>query len=127
VAIGLSTTLIQSLLNTLRNVSYVETAVYVKLHTGDPGAAGSGFPASETTRKAVTFNAPSGNSMALASSVQWTSWPGASDVLTHVSLWDDPTAGNFLWSGALAASKTVNSGDTFTLSTLPVSFTPQAA
>lgn len=126
-AIGLSTTLLASLLNTLRGTAYSETAVYVKLHIGDPGAAGTANAASDTTRKAVTFNAPSGNSMALASAVSWTNWPGASDVLSHVSLWDDPTAGNFLWSGTITPNKTVTSGDTFTLSTLPVSFTPQAA
>jgi len=34
--------------------------------------------------------------------------------VTHLGLWDASSAGNFLWSGSLAASKTVNSGDTFT-------------
>lgn len=126
-ALGLSTTLLASLLNTLRGTAYSETAVYVKLHIGDPGANGTANAASDTTRKAVTFNAPSGTSMALAASVSWTNWPGVSDVLTHVSLWDDPTAGTFLWSGALSPSKTVNQTDTFTLSTLPVTLTPQAA
>jgi hypothetical protein len=38
-----------------RNVSYANAAVWVKLHLGDPGAAGTTNAAAETTRKQATF------------------------------------------------------------------------
>jgi hypothetical protein len=39
------------------------------------------------------------------------------ETYSHISIWDDPTAGNCLWTGALTASKAVNAGDTFTIAT----------
>jgi hypothetical protein len=44
-----------------------------------------------------------------------------------VSLWDASTAGNFLGSAALTASKAVANSDTLTLSSLSVSLSPIAA
>ena len=50
-------------------------------------------------------------------------WTGVStsETYTHVSLWDAAAAGNYLWSGPLTASKAVNAGDTFTLTSGQVS------
>jgi len=36
--------------------------------------------------------------------------------VTHVALWDASTSGNMLMSGALSASKIINVGDTFQMS-----------
>jgi hypothetical protein len=41
-----------------------------------------------------------------------------------VSVWDAATNGNFLFSGKLAVSKTLTTGDTLTLSTLSVNVPP---
>lgn len=103
------------------------TSVYVKLHTGDPGGAGTANAASNTTRQVVTFAAPSGTQPTSAASnvaCTWTSVPTA-ETYSYVSLWDNSTAGNCLWSGALTTAKTVGVGDTFTIASgsLTVSLT----
>ena len=100
----------------------------VKLHTGDPGSAGTSNASSVTTRNAIGFGAASSGAISLASTVSWTSWAGTNgEVVSHISVWDSTTAGNFLFSVALTASKTVNTGDTLTLSTLTFTFSPLAA
>jgi hypothetical protein len=42
-------------------------------------------------------------------------------------VWDDISAGNFLYSFALTTPKTVNTGDNVTLSSHSVSLTPLAS
>ncbi len=112
--VGQSTTHAHAILNVLRNTAYSGINPFVALHTGDPGAAGTANASAETTRKALTFGAPSAGSM-VASAVSWTSWVPASEVLTHFSLWTASTSGTFLQSGALAASKAPTPGDTVNL------------
>lgn len=101
------------LLNTLRNVSGAVAAVYIKLHVGDPGETGANNAAVETTRKAVTFAAASGGSMATSADITWTNVAGTEDY-TFFSLWDSDTAGNCLWTGTITANS-VTAGDTFTI------------
>lgn len=90
------------------------SAVYVKLHTGDPGEDGTSNAAGNTTRQAATFAAPSSGSMAISADVTWTS-VNTAETYSHVSLWDASSGGNCLGAGSLSASKTVAVGDTFTL------------
>jgi hypothetical protein len=126
--VGLSTVnLANSMLDTLRNVSGAKTTVNVKLHTADPGAAGATAASAETTRKAVTFNAASGGAIALSTSVSWTAWSAGNETITHVSVWDNISVGNFLFSAALSPSKSVTNGDTLTLTALGLSLTPLAS
>lgn len=87
--------------------------VYAKLHIGAPGAAGTSNPATETTRQAVTMGAASGGAISNDSAPSWTNYPAAEDV-THVSLWDAASAGNFLMSGTVTANA-LSVGDTFTI------------
>jgi hypothetical protein len=124
-AVGLASATANSLLNTLRGTAYSVTAVYVKLHIGDPGAAGTANPSAVTTRNQLTWSAPAGGSMALSALAAFSMT--ATETITHISIWDASTAGNFITSGALAASKAVNSGDTLTFNSLTASFTPLAA
>lgn len=117
-------------LNTLRNGSNF-TAIatpHVKLHTGDPGAAGtSNNAAGDTTRKALTQSAASAGAIALSGTApSWTNG-GTSETITHISVWDASTSGNFLYSVALTASKAWVATDTLTLNTLGVSLSPLAA
>lgn len=117
-------------LNLLRNVAYTEKAnTYVKLHTGDPGSAGTSNASSVTTRPEVTWAAASAGSMAANGTLpSWTSWAGTNgEVVTHISVWDNATAGSFLFSVALTASKTINTGDTLNLTALSIALTPIAA
>jgi len=103
-------------------------AIFVKLHTADPGSAGAtAAAAGDTTRKAADFAAASSGAIALTGTApQWTNG-GTSETLTHISVWDASSAGNFLWSAALTASQAWVSTNTFTLTTLGVSVTPLAA
>ena len=118
-ATGLAAAKANGLLDSLGNASDVTaiTAFCVKLHTGDPGAAGTSNAAGETTRKAVSFGAASGGVMSNDASVSWTNYPNGTDVLTHVSFWDHITGGSFVGSDALAATRSPASGDTVTLAT----------
>jgi hypothetical protein len=101
---------------------------YVKLHTGDPGASGTANAAAgDTTRKQVTWAAASGGSKGMTSmSGVWTNG-GTSETVSHISLWDASTAGNFLDSIALTASKAWASGDTITLGSLSLALSSIAA
>ena len=112
---SISNYLENAILDAVGNNTALQVAqAYVKLHTGDPGEAGTSNAAGETTRKSVSFAAASGGSMASDADAAWTNVSTA-ETLTHVSLWDNATAGNCLWTGALTASKTVAVGDNFTI------------
>lgn len=125
--LGPSTALANSLLNTLRNVSYAEAATYLQLHTGDPGAAGTTAVSSTTTRQQVTWNAPSSASMSMSNTPTWSAWAGTDgEVVTHLSIWTASSSGTFLCSVALTNSKTLNTGDNFVLSSGSLYYTPAA-
>lgn len=116
------------LLNTIGRTGTTFTAgsLYVKLHTADPGATGATAASAVTTRYACTFSASSAGSMALTS--MGGTWSmTATETISHISLWDASTAGSFLWSVALTASKSVVSGDTLSLTSLTLAFSPIAA
>lgn len=91
-------------------------AVYMKLHTGDPGENGTANAATETSRKEVQFGASSGGVISLSNSPQWTNISGSEDA-SHFSLWDDSAAGNCLGSGVLTANA-YTAGDTLTVTAL---------
>jgi hypothetical protein len=101
---------------------------WVKLHTGDPGAAGAtAAAAGDTTRKQATMAAAAGGSKAMTGSAgPWTNG-GTSETLSHISLWSASTAGTFNASGALGSSQAWASTNTFTLTSLSIAITPIAA
>lgn len=105
------------------------TGTWAKLHTGDPGSAGTANASSVTTRMQYTWGAAAAAVKAIVATFPaWTNWAGTNgEVVSHVSVWDASTAGNFLYSYALTASKTVNTGDTLTLTSHSASTTPTAA
>ncbi len=121
--------LANSWLNMLGGTAFTApAATYVKLHTADPGSAGATAASSVTTRPAVTWAAASAGSKASNNTPSWASWAGTNgEVVTHISVWDASSAGNFLFSAALSASKTVNTGDTLNLTSLSYALTPLAA
>jgi len=106
-----------ALLDTLRNQSFSVADTYLKLHTGDPGEAGTSNAATEDTREAVSFAAASSGSMTSSATVEWTN-VSTTETYTHWSLWDNVSAGNCLWYGSLASSAAVTSGDTFQITSL---------
>jgi len=114
-------------LNMLAGTAFTAPAgFFVKLHTGDPGAAGANNASAVTTRKAVTWSAASGGSISQASAPG--SWAmTATETITHVSFWDAVTAGNFLDSAGLNTPRSVNNGDSLTQNTLTITLVPVAA
>ena len=117
-AIGLSSGYADNILNVRRGTNFTAFTAHLRLHTGDPGAAGSANASAETLRKALSYGAPSTvstNRSMTATAVSWTAWTAGTEVVSHVSEWDSLTAGNFTSSGALAASRTVANGDTLTI------------
>lgn len=129
-AVGLSAAnLANKWLDMLAGTAFTAPAgSFVKLHIGDPGAAGANNASSVTTRPSVTWNAASAGSKSISNTPSWASWAGTNgEVITHISSWDASTAGNFLFSAALTLAKTVNTNDTVNLTTLTFAFTPIAA
>src|SRR5690242_20894927 len=87
-------TLRENQLKPLKNEEAAKYAeVWVKLHKGVPGEAGTENAAGETTRKKVTWTGTTilKNSGALS----WTNVSTA-ETYTHVSFWTASTAGTFL-------------------------------
>lgn len=91
-----------------------------KAHTGDPGAAGTSNPATETTRKAITFGtgAASG-AISNTASAEWNPIGGptapTTESIAWYSFWDDISAGTFLGRDDLAAARSISSGDRITI------------
>ena len=98
----------------------IPTNVYVKLHTADAGEAGTTAAATETTRKVAAWATAASGSIATSATLEWTN-VAATETYTHWSLWDDVSAGNALWTGALSSSAAVTAGDTFQITTLTLS------
>lgn len=101
--------------------------VYVSIHTGDPGTAGTSSDVTLTVtgssnRTAISASAftgvtgasPSGFEIKNTNTVQVTTnaQNGTQQTLSHFGLWDSQTAGNFIASGALTSNVDVQSGDT---------------
>ncbi len=113
-AVGLAAATANAILNGIaRSATWTEPAEFwLKLHTGDPGSAGTANAATETTRKQVTFgNAAASGAIANTVAVTWTNVAGSEDY-THWSAWDASTAGNFIMSGTMTANA-VTAADTF--------------
>lgn len=115
-AVGISSTVANAILNALcRNVAWTQPAAFwVKLHLGDPGAAGATSPAANTTRQQATFSAASAGSITTSADINWTNVPNA-ETYSHVSFWDASSAGSFLGSDDLAVARVMAVGDNFTI------------
>ena len=121
-----ATTLANNWLNMLRAVAFTAPAgTFVKLHTADPGVAGATAPSVVTTRNSAVFNAAAGGAITLSTLGAYTMT--ATETISHISVWDAATAGNFLFSGVLTTAKAVVNTDTLTFTSLTVSLAPIAA
>lgn len=113
-ATGLSSYLANKFLDAVGNATaYSAANVYVKLHIGEPGANGTANPATETTRKSISFSAASAGGLTSDADVSWENISGSEDA-TFFTVWDNLTAGNFLFSGTVAGNA-YTAGDTFTI------------
>jgi hypothetical protein len=115
-AVGTAAAIANSILDALlRSTAWSEpAAVYGKLHTGDPGAAGTSNAATHTTRVQFDFGAASGGAATNSGDETFSSL-AASETISHLSFWDASSGGNFLFSVALASSKAVDAGGSLTI------------
>lgn len=94
------------------------TGVYVGLYTTATTDAGGGTEVSggAYTRVQVpvaSLNSASGGSITTNADLTFPTATANWGTITNLAILDALTVGNFLWHGALTASKTVNSGDVF--------------
>jgi hypothetical protein len=113
--------------NVLRGVNYVPpTAIFVALHTAAPGETGINEVSTAVFPAYARQDAAKGGAVA-------TGWTAAADgqcknaqqliypvsnasgpvTVTHYSLWDASTGGNYLLGAALSSNRTLNPGDVF--------------
>lgn len=125
--VGISNYLSNKLLDhaTGRSPYSAPSAVYAKIHTGQPGASGTSNPSSVTTRIASTFAAAAAGSIAMNNTPEFTL--SGNETITHVSFWDAATGGNFLWSSQATAAKSGGNGDIIRISTNTLGLGPIAS
>lgn len=116
-------------LNVISGTTFTGAAgSFIQLHTGDPGASGTANVSSVTTRPSQTWAAASAGSKSASGTPTWSSWAGTSpETISDFSDWGASSAGTFYFSVAATANKTVQTGDTLTLSSMSVSLAPLAA
>lgn len=105
--------------HTLATTAYTApSAVYVGLYTSDPTDADTGTEVSggSYARQAATFAAASGGSASTSATITFPAATANWGTITHISVHDASTAGNLLYHGAVTTSKTIESGDTFQIS-----------
>ena len=108
-----------ALLNvTLRATSYTApAAVYVGLYTTDPTDANTGTEVSggSYARTAATFGAPSNGVTTNSGAVTFPTATGTWGTVGWIGILDAATSGNLLYHTPLTASKSITSGDIFTI------------
>ena len=124
---GISTVNVaNSWLNCIRASGTTRTVVsgtQVKLHTADPGSAGTAnYSAGSGSAVTMTQNAASSGSIAISNAPAWTNG-GTSETITDISVWD---SGTWLYNVHLSSSQAWVSGNTFTLNSCSVALAPLA-
>lgn len=111
-AAGISAYLANALLNHLRpgGANYTPPGtIYARMHTGNPGAAGTSNASAQTTRIATTFGAASAGQITMSNAPEFELT--ATETINHVSFWDAESGGNFLWSAQASVAKGGAAGD----------------
>ena len=95
------------------------TNVYVGLHTGSPADDDSGaneITGNGYTRKVASFAAAASGSASTDATITFDAATGNWGTITHISIYDAATSGELLFHGAVTTSKTIETGDTFQIS-----------
>ena len=100
------------------------SAWYLGLFTSDPTDAGSGTEVSggSYSRQSIAFTVTNDT----ATNSATVTFPAASanwGTVSHVGIYDASTSGNLLFHGAVTVPKTIESGDTFQVSSGNLSIT----
>lgn len=103
----------------LSNSAYTSpTTVYVGLYTSSPNDDDSGTECSggAYARQSASFAAASGGSASTNATITFPAATSNWGTITHVSIHDAASSGNLLFHGAVTSSKTIETGDTFQIS-----------
>lgn len=101
---------------------------WLKLHTGDPGSAGTTNAATNTTRKQATWSAASGGLLTNSNTITWDdSEVTTTETYTHYSVWTASTAGTFGGSGTVSGGGVNASGQAFSFAVGAVDITLNVA
>lgn len=105
----------------LKNTAYTQpTNLYIGLFTAgtnlEAGTLTDEVSGGSYARELVAFDAASSGSTSNTSTVTFTTATASWGTITHVAIMDAATSGNVLFHGAVTASKTIDSGDTFQIS-----------
>lgn len=96
--------------------------IYLALFTADTGLEANSPSAEISTsgtaygRQSVSFAASSSGSASTSATVTFSAATANWGTVTHVAVMDASTSGNVLFYGAVTTSKTIESGDTFQVS-----------
>jgi hypothetical protein len=105
----------------LKNTAFTQpTNLYLGLWTADDGLE-SGTLTSEVSggsyaRQTLSFGTASGGSASTDATVTFPAATANWGTITHVAIMDASTGGNVLFHGSVTTSKTIESGDTFQVS-----------
>lgn len=95
------------------------TTPWVSLHTADCGETGANeVTGGSYARQSAGFGAAAAGAVANTANIDFTGMPAVT--VTHAGIWSSSTAtasANFIWGGALTASKSVGAGSTFRIAT----------
>lgn len=92
---------------------------YIALHTADPGDAtgANEVAAAGYARAAVTLTVAGAVAATAADAAFANQTSGADITITHASIWDAATGGDYLAAGPLSAARTYPNGGGFTIAT----------
>ena len=103
----------------LTATAYTQPSRYLALFTANTGLETNSPSAEISTsgtaysRQAVTFAAASSGSSSTNATVTFSAATANWGTITHVAVMDASTSGNVLFWGAVTTSKTIETGDTF--------------
>jgi hypothetical protein len=107
----------------LKNTAYTQpSSLYVGLFTNTSGNAAANLEAGTLTdevsggsyaRQSAAFSAASGGSASTSATITFPAATANWGTITHVAVIDALTSGNVLFWGAVTTSKTIETGDTF--------------
>lgn len=94
---------------------------WIKLHVGDPGAAGTANAATNTTRKQASWASAAGGAIATNAELRWDNVPASEDY-THWTGWSASSGGTVGWSGTVTADP-MTSSNNFVIASGGLTFT----
>lgn len=109
-AVGLIPAVATALLNGT-DTGGLDDYVFIQLHDGDPGAAGTANVATESDRVTVGSYTVAAGQMSNAAAAEWAS-VAATETYTHFSAWDAATLGACGFTGTITAPGVI-AGDNF--------------